>query len=451
MKIVIVGDGKVGSTLTQYLSKEGHDIVIIDKNTKLVHSVADKYDAIAIEGNGASYDAQMEAGVNKSDLLIAATSSDELNIMCCMLAKKLGAKHTIARVGNPEYAKQLTLMRKDLGLSMSVNPEYETASEIGRILRFPSTVTIDVFAKGRIELAEVKITAESQLDGLRLANMYDKYKIKILVCAVQRGDDLYIPDGNFVLQAGDHIHVTAPHADLAVFLRAVGLLKDKVKNVMILGGGKIAYYVASLLADTGMKFKIIERDEARCVDLSLMLPKAHIICGDGTDRALLDEEGIESMDAFLALTGIDEENIITAMYASKCGVSKTITKVNKVAFDGILADLGLDTIVSPKHIISNRIVTYVRSMQNALENNMLSMHMMLNNRAEALEFNVPSNSSTIGIPLKDLHLKRNLLIAGIMRANKPIIPQGNDTIEEDDRVIVFTVDQSINNLDDILA
>lgn len=450
MYMVIVGDGKVGALLTEYFSKEGHDIVVIDTDPEVISNMTNLYDVMGICGNGANYQVQMDAGVNKAELLIAATSSDELNILCCMVAKKIGAKRTIARVRNPEYARQMGFMRDELGLSMAVNPEYEAAATIARILRFPSAIKIDSFAKGRVDLAEIRIEEGSPLVGKALYALPKLYKVNVLVCAVQRKDNIYIPTGDFVLQAGDQIHITASHSDLSAFFKTIGIYRQRVRNVMIVGGGKVGYYLARGLVDSGMQVKIIERERARCIELSEAIPKASVVCGDGTDEDILLEEGIEKVDAFVSLTGIDEENIIISLYANTKNVFKVITKINRLSFSGIIGSLGVGSIISPKVIASNLIVSYVRAMQNSMGSNVRTLYKLVNDRVEALEFYVSESASCIGIPLRDLRLKKNVLLASIIRGNKIIYPHGEDTLQYKDRVIVVTTNQYLRDLDNIL-
>lgn len=451
MRIVIVGDGKVGDTLTAYLSKEGYDIVVIDKNPMVIENAVNNYDVMGICGNGANYDVQLEAGVNKSDLLIAATSSDELNILCCMTAKKVGTKNTIARVRNPDYSRQLMIMQKELGLSMIVNPEYEAALEIARMLRSPSTITRDDFSKGRIELAEIRISNGSILVDKSLSSISRTYKTKILVCAVQREQNVFIPDGNFILKAEDKIYFTGSPHELDKFINLIGLNNKKIKSVLIVGGGKITFYLARLLDGIGMQIKIIEQDESRCLELSKNLSKIDIIHGDGSDQEALLEEGINRTDAFVALTDIDEENIVTSLYAVTLGIRKIITKVTRSSFINILSKIGLESIVSPKFIVANRIIRYVRAMNNAAgSSNVQTLYKIVNDQVEALEFEVNENDRFSGIAIKDLSIKSNLLIAGIVRNGKVIIPGGNDVIEKKDHVIVVTTNQFLKELNDIL-
>ncbi|MBE7034564.1 MAG: Trk system potassium transporter TrkA [Ruminococcaceae bacterium] len=450
MQIIIVGDGKVGMTLTEYLSLEGYDITVIDNNPKVINTVVATYDVIGISGNGANYDVLTEAGAAKADLLIAATSSDELNILSCLMAKKIGTKHTIARVRNPEYAQQLVFLREELGLSMVVNPEFEAAREISRILRFPSAIKIDYFSKGRVDLAEIKLPENGYLAGKRLSDLYKICRDKILICAVQRGEEVIIPDGQFLLAAGDKIHITGSHSALASFFKAIGMFKEKSKHVLIIGGGMIAFYLARQLTDIGVDVKIIEQKEERCMALSEALPKATIICGDGTDQATLLEEGIENSDACVALTGIDEENIIISLYGQGLGIGKVIAKIDRISFMDMVESVGIESIISPKYITANRIVRYVRAMQNSGESSMKTLYKIVNNQVEALEFSIPQDSFYTNIPLKDLNTKKGILIAAIIRHGRLIIPSGQDHIEAKDSIIVVAAARDrITNLEDI--
>ncbi len=451
MRIVIVGDGKVGITLTEYLSKEGHDIIVIDNNPKVVEKVINSFDVMGISGNGASFEVQMEAEVNKADLLIAATSSDELNILCCMTAKKIGVKNTIARVRNPEYSKQLVFMQEELGLSMVVNPEYETAKAISRMLRSPAAIKIDDFSKNTAELAEIRITKENKFCGKTISELYKRSKLKLLICAVQRGDEVYIPKGDFVIEPEDRIHVTASHSGLISFLLSMGFMNEKIKNIMIIGGGKISFYLAKMLEGSGKYIKIIEYDEKRSMELSKALINVDVICADGSDQNILLEEGLVNMDAVVSLTDMDEENILISMFASAQKISKVITKVNRNSFINALSSFGLESTVSPKVIASNRIIRYVRGMQNAVDNsNVQTMYKIVNNQVEALEFKVAEQSRLIGIPLKEVQLKKDILIAGIVRKGELIVPRGDDAIKAMDSVIVVSKGQYLSDLDDVL-
>ncbi len=452
MKIVIVGDGKVGQALTGRLAEEGHDVVVIDSSPKALRTSVEIHDVMGVNGNGASYAVQKEAGVGEADLLIAATSGDELNLLCCMLAKKLGARHTIARVRNPDYADQLVLMKEELGLSMTVNPELAAAREIARMLRFPSALKLDSFARGQVELVEIKVKADSPLLGQALYALSSRLGIRILICAVRRGEEVYSPPGDFVLQEGDKITITASPSELDSLFRKLGIYRHKIHRVMVVGGGRIAYYLAKQLLRLGMSVKIIEQDAARCEQLSEALPKAHIILGDGTERELLEEEGIADMDALVAVTGMDEENIIISMYAGTLGLAKVVTKINRMSFQEILDGAGIESVITPKGITVNQIIRYVRAMDNSKGSNVETLHRIVGGRVEALEFNVAKNcqGELTGIPLKDLRTRKDLLIACIIRGQQIIYPGGNDTIEERDNVIVVTTGHQLQDLSDIL-
>lgn len=451
MKVVVVGDGKVGGTLTEQLSREGHDVTVIDKNRKVVDGAANVLDVMAICGNGASHLVQIEAGVPKADLLIAATNSDELNMLCCLVAKKLGARHTIARVRNPEYNDQLEYMREELGLSMAINPEYAAAREMFRMLRFPSALRIETFSRGKIELVEIRLREGSALDGLCLRDLAGRYKVKVLVCAVERGDEVIIPSGEFVLAPGDRINLAAAPVEIEKFFRALDILKQEARSVMIVGGSRVAYYLARMMLEIGVRVKIIDRDPQRCSELCGLLPKAIIIQGDGADQDLLLEEGIAETDAFVALTGIDEENIILSMYAASQKTGKVISKVNRSSLIPLVQGTGLESIISPKEITANRIISFVRALQNSLGSNVETLYKVVGGRVEALEFRAKENSPLIGIPLKDLRFRPNLLIAGIARGRSTIFPGGDDAIRADDRVIVVTTNTQLRDLSDILS
>lgn len=450
MKIVIVGDGKVGSTLTAQLSHEGHDVIVIDSNPAAIKDATDKHDVIGITGNGATYQIQLEAGVDKSDLLIAVTSRDEVNLICCMIAKKLGAKHTIARVRNPEYSHQIGFLKDELRLSMYVNPELASADEISRILRFPSAIKIEPFSHGRVELVELKLTEDNPLIGKALNELAPKLHVSVLVCAVKRGEEVIIPTGDFVLAENDRIYVTAATPQINDFMSKLKLIHHKIKNVMIAGGGRIAYYLARQLESFGMNLKIIESDMERCRELSELLPHATILYGDASNHELLHEEGIESMDAFVALTGFDEENIIISMYAHACNVPKVITKISNINFPSMLDRMGLDTVISPKMIIANQIVRYVRAMQQSEGSSVEALYRIVDDRVEVLEFKLNKGLPFLGIPLKDLKLKKQILIGCIVRKGKAKIATGSSTLEADDNVIVISGNSGLTDINDIL-
>lgn len=449
MYIIIVGLGKLGLTLTKQLSTEGHDIVVVDPDNSVVSSTVDAYDVMGICGNGATYEVLKEAGAAKAKLIIAATGSDELNILCCLFAKHMGTENTIARVRNPDYAGQSQFLRNDLGISMTVNPEYETANEISRIIRFPSAANLDSFAGGRVEIARVRIHSDNPLCDMPIHEMRKKTKAKVIICAVQRNDSVFIPSGDFVLHCDDVISITGTRAELSSFMKQTGVYKQKIKNVMIVGGGRIAYYLAKLLSDTGRNIKLIELKDERCRHMSDMLDDVTVIHGDGTDQDILEEQCIDGQDALIALTGIDEENIIVSMYAESKGVNKVITKVNRHSYS-ILNDIGLETVVSPQIVAGNLVTRYVRALHNSAGNSQIqTLYKLVGGKVEAAEFIVPEDAGYLNIPFKELELMPNLLIGCIIRNGKIIFPGGDDVMKANDSVIVVTAGRIIEDLHDI--
>ena len=449
MYIIIVGLGKLGSTLTKQLSTEGHDIVVVDPDNSVVSSTVDAYDVMGICGNDATYEVLKEAGAAKAKLIIAATGSDELNILCCLFAKHMGTENTIARVRNPDYAGQSQFLRNDLGISMTVNPEYETANEISRIIRFPSAANLDSFAGGRVEIARVRIHSDNPLCDMPIHEIRKKTKAKVIICAVQRNDSVFIPSGDFVLHCDDVISITGTRAELSSFMKQTGVYKQKIKNVMIVGGGRIAYYLAKLLSDTGRNIKLIELKDERCRHMSDMLDDVTVIHGDGTDQDILEEQCIDGQDALIALTGIDEENIIVSMYAESKGVNKVITKVNRHSYS-ILNDIGLETVVSPQIVAGNLVTRYVRALHNSAGNSQIqTLYKLVGGKVEAAEFIVPEDAGYLNIPFKELELMPNLLIGCIIRNGKIIFPGGDDVMKANDSVIVVTAGRIIEDLHDI--
>lgn len=452
MKIVIIGDGRVGHKLAVQLSEEEYDITLIDQNQGRLKESIDELDVFCITGKGTDAAIQKQAGVSKADLVIACASEDEKNMLSCLIAKKLGAKHTIARVRNPIYYHQIDMLRDDLHLSIAVNPDFTTSNTIKRILFFPEADKVETFMRGRVELVESCVRDVSPLVGLSLAEVYQKYKIKILVCVAKRGSEVLIPDGNFVLQAGDRLHVAAAHHDIKNFFKAVGQKNAKVKNVMLCGGGRLCYYLAGQLLQAGMQVKIIERNLERCEELSDLFPKATIIHGDATNHELLLEEGIQSTDAFVAITNMDEENIIMGLYAKTQGVPKIVAKVNEDSRAQMVEGLGIGSIVSTKNATADTIMNYVRARMNSYSNaNVEAISQLLNGKVEALEFVIKKECEFVNIPLKDLKIKKDHLIACIGRGRKVIIPNGNDHFEIGDNVIVVTKNRGLDDFADILA
>ncbi len=441
MKIVIVGAGKVGMALAEQLSAD-HNVTVIDQNPQLVNNIINVHDVMGVCGNGASYEVQKEAEVGKADLLIATTSGDELNILSCLVAKKLGVNHTIARIRNPEYETQLRFMREDLGLSMSINPEKAAAREIARVLRFPAAMKVESFSKGRLELIEYRVPEKSMLDGMKLLDLYKSIHVRVLICAVDRRGETIIPSGDFVLQAGDRIYLTAAPEQLAQFFRQLGVFRNRASTVMIVGASKICYYLASDLLRMGMSVKVIDQSEQRCLQMSEKLPKVLYIVGDGTDSELLQEEGIRQTDAFVAITGIDEANILMGMSAARQSGDncKVIAKINRRSLVELVnAESMIDSVISAATVTSELIVQYVRAMESASGAKIKTLHRLVEGAVEALEFEVPADAPFLGIPLKDLKLKSGILLAGIVRRNGQIvIPSGNDALQPHDDVIVVT-------------
>lgn len=451
MDIVIIGDGKVGHKLAMQLSGETYNVTLIDKSEKKLRDAVNEMDVSCVVGDGASADIQRQADVPGADLVIACASTDEMNLFCCLLARKLGAKQTIARVRNPIYHNQIDLLKEDLKLSMAVNPERALAGEISRVLIFPSAAKIETFAKGRVELVEVTYPSHSSIEGLSLSELYKKHQIKMLVCAVQRAGEVYIPDGNFVPQPGDKINIAASHQEIERFLKLTNGIRDKVKNVMICGGGRVAYYLGSQLLELGMQVKIVEMDEKRCMELCDLLPGATIIHGNATDHELLEEEDISKADAFVSLTGMDEENIIMSMYAKTRHVPKVVTKVNDEGLQSMVDQLGMESVVSAKNVTANVITSYVRAMRNSMGSaNVETVYKLIGGKIEALEFRIREKTKYTGVPLKDLRLKLNHLVACIVRNRRIIIPGGNDTLEVGDNVIVISMEQGLEDLQDIM-
>ena len=452
MKIIIVGCGKVGTTLAEHLYREGHDITIIDKHNEKLTRISERIDVMGMEGNGASIITQREAGVEGSDLLIATTSSDELNLLCCLIAKKAGASHTIARIRDPEYYSEMRYIRDELNLSMVINPEQAAAAEIARIIKFPSAIKIDSFARGRLELIKLEIPKESKLDGMLLTEIEPQLHCKVLICLVERGEEVMIPHGDFKLSAGDKISFIASHKVAITFFKSAGAkISGNIHSLMLIGGGKVSYYVAKRLEDTNISVKIIERDASKCVMLSEMLPKAVIINGDGTDQSLLEEEGIGEVDCVATFTGIDEENILLSLYAAGKTEAKVITKINRITFEDVISDMNLGSIINPTGITSDNIVRYVRAMNNSMGSNVETLYKIASGRAEALEFRVSNDSADIvGKPLMQLKLNPYVIIAAINRMGKAITPNGQSTIEIGDTVIVVSTKTGLNNLGDIL-
>lgn len=451
MHIIVVGLGKLGLTMVKQLVREGHSITVVDTNNEKLTNAVDAYDVMGVCGNGATCETLELAGATKAKLIIAATASDEMNILCCLIANRMGTENTIARVRNPDYAAQMQFLRNELGINMIVNPEYETANEISRIIRFPSAANLDSFARGKIEIASLRVHSDNVLCDIPLCELRKKTKAKVLVCAVQRNDEVFIPSGDFVIRCDDTISITGTRAELSLFMKQTGVYKQKVKNVMIIGGGRIGYYLAKLLSGTGRNIKLIEHNDKKCYELADTLSDVTVIYGDGTDQELLDEQGLERQDALVSLTGIDEENIIVSMYAESKGINKVITKVNRHSYS-ILSDIGLETVVSPQIVAGNLVTRYVRALHNSAGNSQIqTLHKLVNGKVEAVEFIVPEDAGYENIPFKELNMLPNILIGCIIRNGKTIFPGGDDVMMANDSVIVVTAGRIIEDLHDIFV
>lgn len=451
MKIVIVGAGKVGSNLVNLLSNENHDIVVIDSLHRTVETIVNDYDVIGICGNGGAVAVMEDAGVENCDAFISVTGNDELNIMSCMVAKKLGAKRTVARVRNTDYSGQLLFMHNKLGIDLIINPEFEAAMELSRVIEFPAASKIETFAKGRIDLAEVTVAKDSPLDGVMLCDIPKKFETPLLICAVQRDGEVFIPKGDFVIEAGDRVHFTASRFALPNVFKSIGFAKKKIHSVFIVGGSRTSYYLAKYLLKSGKKVKLIELDRDRAAFLESNLDGASVICGDGTDPDLLKEEGLGNFDAAVALTNIDEENIILSMYAEGQGVKKTACKVNRDPLaDMVSSMLSGCSVVRPKENTAAIILRYVRAVENAEDGNIQTLYKILGNKAEAVEFIATEDSSIIGKALRDIKFKPNNIVACVSHNKEVIIPDGNTVIRAGDSVIVITAGNTLSSLSEIL-
>lgn len=452
MQITVVGGGKVGFTLASQLEKEGHDIAIIDNRLPIIERCDDQLDVLCIHGNGANVNTLKEGNIEQADLMIAVTGSDEINLICCMLAKKLGVKNTIARVRNPEYVNSIELLKDELGLSMSINPERGAAREIVSSLHFSQGVHVSNFAKGRVEIAEIKVGKDSPFENTKVHTIGSHHHGQVLICTVNRGKEVIIPDGEFVIEQGDRISVIGTTQYIEKFLISTGVSEYRNFNeIMIVGGGRITFYLTSMMLSMGIRVKIIEKNPDKCRTLALNFPDANVICGDGTDQEFLLSENLTTMDAFVALTDNDEENVIISMFASSQGVERVMPKVNRMSLDFLLEKFEMFNSVAPKYITANRIVRYVRAMQNAVGSNIESMIKFNDNTVEALEFHVRSNCKFIGKPLKDLKFKDGILIGYISHHGHPHIANGNSTIELGDTVVVVSSVPKLRDLNDVLA
>lgn len=458
MKIIIIGNGKVGYTLASQLSGEDHELVLIDKDAEALRNADSVLDIMCMEGSGASIQTLLEAGVRNADLLVAVTGSDELNIVCCLIAKKLGARRTVARVRSPEYYKEANLLKREIGVNMIINPEYAAAQEISRLLRVPSAFSVETFARGLVEMIGFPIQEKDGLAGISLFEYNQRNPNGVLMCAVNRGGEVIVPNGRFVPQVGDKVYIVGSQQETAKFFRDLGQDANKIRSITVLGGSKISTYLAWAVEKVGMKVRIVEQNGERCLELADGLPNATIIRGDGTASELIESEGLLDTDAFIALTNRDEENLLMAMTARRAGVGKVIAKMNRANYIEMMREFGGDSIISPKEITANQISAYVRSMDNDQGNSVEHVYKLLDGALEAVEFTATNATRFLDTPLKELNphnktplsLREGVLIAAIAREGKTIIPDGNTIVRAGDRVIVVSKSRGLKDLNDIL-
>lgn len=454
MKIVIIGNGTLGDSLIEYISREGHNITVVDEDRDAVTAVVNKYDVMGVCGSGASVDTQREAGVESADVVISVAGEDELNLLCCMMAKKLGAKHTIARVRDPRYLNQQSFMESGLGIDVIINPEYEAAREAGRLIRFPAAMKLEKFAQGKAEALEIHIGKGHPFVGQPLIKFKSKYSTNVLICAAKRGDNVIIPGGDYVIEEGDTISVAGSRPDITDLFVKTGLVGKHLRDVVIIGGDGTSTYLARQLADSGYKVKIIEQDREKCEELSELVPKATIICGDPTDPDVLDDEGLDKADACVVMTPNDQRNFIISMFAQTRNVKKIISRLSSPTFVKLASNAGIDSNITPGLLVASKVLRYIRGLvgmedhENAGQ--LKSLHKLVGGRVEALEFDVAEDFDALGMPLRQVKLKKNLIIAALIRENSVIYPNGETALLAGDSVIVMTTNENLCDLDDIL-
>ncbi len=450
MNIIIVGCGRVGQTLAEKLNSDGNDVTIIDMSAAKINEITSRYDVMGVVGNGATHTVQREAGIDTADLFIAVTNSDELNLLCCLIAKKEGNCQTIARVKNPEYSKETSYLKDELGLAMVINPEYAAAEEIARILRFPSAIKIEPFAKGRVELIKFKLPKDSPIVGMSVKEVVVKYHCDVLVCTIERGEEAYIANGDSVFAEKDVVSIVASPKNANEFFIKINYKGHSIKNALVVGGGVITHYLCGILERSGIQLKVIEKDLKSCEELCSQWEKVDVIHGSGTDRELLLEEGIATAGAFVALSGQDEENILISLFAKEVSKGKLITKIKRTDYDSVINRLELDTTICPKNITADGILRYVRSIKNSAGSNIETLYSIIQDKVEASEFIIKENSPIAGTPLSQLKFKENVLIASISRDKTVIIPRGHDVIEAGDAVVVVSKQRGLHDITDVL-
>ncbi|MBQ8685069.1 MAG: Trk system potassium transporter TrkA [Clostridia bacterium] len=450
MKIIIVGCGSVGRTLAEKLNSDGNDVTVIDTSAEKVRTITGRCDVMGVVGNGATFTTQREAGIDTADLLIAVTDSDELNLLCCTVAKKEGYCKTIARVKNPEYSEDSAYLKEQLGLAMVINPEYAAAEEIARVLRFPTAVKIEPFAKGKVELIKFKLSKDCHIVGMSVKDVAMKYRSDILVCTIEREEEAYIANGDSTFAEKDIVSIIATPKNANEFFKKINYKGSAVKNAFVVGGGGITHYLCGILERSGISLKIVEKDLATCEELSSQWLKSNVIHGDAIDRELLLEEGIDKAGAFVALADLDEENILLSVFAKSAGCNKMITKINRIDYDHVLNQLDLDTVICPKNITADTIVSYVRGMKNTMGSNVETLYNIIQDKVEAAEFTVKEKSPIAGKPLAELKFKKDVLIASITRGDKVIVPRGHDIIEAGDAVVIVSKQRGLHDVTDVL-
>ena len=452
MRIIVIGAGKVGYALADRLTAEEHDVIVIDKSEDVINRCTDSLDVLCIKGNGANAKTLLEAGVDKANIVIASTESDETNMLACLMSKRLGAQYTISRIRDPEFNESQMLLQNELGIDVAINPERATALEISRLLRYPFAGSIDSFAKGQVEMVEFRAQESDQIVGIAMKDLSGKISglPRVLYTIVERNNQVYIPGGDFIILPGDRVFVSGDMLTITDFFRFLGRNKLKIRSVMILGGGRISYYLSRFIIPMGIHITLFELNPDKARQLSELLPKADVILGDGTDRDLLEEQGLSQTDAFVSLSNRDEENLMTGMYAARNGVSKIIVKNSRMAYQEILNDLGLDSVISPQTITGSTILRYVRARENSNGTRIERLYRLLDGKAEAIEFIARSGDSYIGIPLKDLNLRKGTLVSVIVRQGKVIIPFGKDHIEVNDHVIIISCEPGIADLNEVI-
>ncbi|MDE6880292.1 MAG: Trk system potassium transporter TrkA [Oscillospiraceae bacterium] len=451
MKIIIIGNGKVGYTLARQLSGEDHDLALIDRKAEALQNADSALDILCIEGSGASINVLREADVQHADLAIAVTGSDELNIVCCLIAKKLGARRTVARIRSPEYFREANLLKREVGLNMIINPEYAAAQEVSRLLRVPSAFSVETFARGLVEMIGFPVQESDGLAGLSLFEYNKKHPTSgVLMCAAIRGGEVFVPNGRFVPQVGDKAYMIGAQKAISKFFHDIGRDGERIRRITILGGSRIATYLTWAVEKAGMQVRIVEQDPSKCQALSEKLPEAMILQGDGTDSEVIEAENLLDTGAFIALTNRDEENLLMAMAAQRHGVKKVIAKMNRPNYIEMMREFGVDSIISPKDITANQISAYVRAMARSQGSAVENLYKLLGGAIEAVEFTATASTKFLDTPLKDLRLKPGMLVAAVARDGKTIIPDGSTAIRAGDKVIVMAKSLFLQDLDDIL-